>query len=468
MLVSMTVRNIALIEQLQIEFQKGMQVLSGETGAGKSIIVDSINLVLGERADRGLIRSGCDRASVEALVDISDCPQAAAVLAEQQLEAEGGLISIQREISTGERNLCRVCGIIVPLAFLRKLTALLVDVHGQHAHQSLLDAKNHMAFLDSFGDEAFQEQRQRVEERYRLWRESSVRFSALRKENEQRAQRQEYLESRVRELDAAQLTPGETERLTAERARFASAERIDGAVRTAYAAVMGGGREASAMDQLRDAMEALRRIEELDPRYKALADRLSSAFYEAEELGIELRDVLESENFDPERGFSFSTYAVPVILGEIKRIFRDGGSVKVGRALKEKARAAMREKDALTAELGCEPTVGQLAQRLGSDVAQTAQLLNAVMPAVSLTACTDDGEGQIDLPVESPENAASELIALREVIALLDDRDREMISLRYYRGMTQSRTAELLGMSQVQVSRREKAVLALLRRNLSA
>lgn len=160
-----------------------------------------------------------------------------------------------------------------------------------------------------------------------------------------------------------------------------------------------------------------------------------------------------AENFDPERGFSFSTYAVPVILGEIKRIFRDGGSVKVGRALKEKARAAMREKDALTAELGCEPTVGQLAERLGNDVAQTAQLLNAAMPAVSLTACTD---------------AASELIALREVIALLDDRDREMISLRYYRGMTQSRTAELLGMSQVQVSRREKAVLALLRRNLSA
>ena len=91
-----------------------------------------------------------------------------------------------------------------------------------------------------------------------------------------------------------------------------------------------------------------------------------------------------------------------------------------------------------------------------------------LLSAVSLTACTDDGEGQIDLPVESPENAASELIALREVIALLDDRDREMISLRYYRGMTQSRTAELLGMSQVQVSRREKAVLALLRRNLSA
>ena len=204
-----------------------MQVLSGETGAGKSIIVDSINLVLGERADRGLIRSGCDRASVEALVDISDCPQAAAVLAEQQLEADGGLISIQRRSPRGTQ-LCRVCGVIVPLAFLRRLTALLVDVHGQHAHQSLLEAKNHMAFLDSFGDADFEEQKRRVEERYRLWREISVRFAALRKENEQRAQRQEYLETRIRELDAAQLRPGETESLTAERARFASAERIDG------------------------------------------------------------------------------------------------------------------------------------------------------------------------------------------------------------------------------------------------
>lgn len=175
-----------------------------------------------------------------------------------------------------------------------------------------------------------------------------------------------------------------------------------------------------------------------------------------------------AENFDSERGFSFSTYAVPVILGEIKRIFRDGGSVKVGRALKEKARAAMREKDALALELGCEPTVSQLAERIGSDVAQTAQLINAAMPAMSLTACNEEGETQIDLPVESPENAASELIALREVIALLDERDREMISLRYYCGLTQTKTAQALGMSQVQVSRREKAVLALLRRNLSA
>lgn len=301
MLMSMTVRNIALIEHLHIDFHSGMQVLSGETGAGKSIIVDSINLVLGERADRGLIRSGCEKASVEALIDLSDCPQAAAVLAEQELEAEGGLLSIHREISTGERNICRVCGVIVPLAYLRRLTALLVDIHGQHAHQSLLDAKNHMAFLDSFGDAAFMALKRRVAECYRAWRESSARFSALRKENTRRAERQEYLESRLKELDAAQLAVGEADKLTAERDRFAGAERIDSAVRAAYGAVMAGGREHSAMEQLRAAMESMRRIDELDARYKALADRLSSVFYETEELGIELRDILEGESFDPAR-----------------------------------------------------------------------------------------------------------------------------------------------------------------------
>lgn len=299
MLVSMTVCNIALIEHLQIEFCKGLQVLSGETGAGKSIIVDSINLVLGERADRGLIRSGCEKASVEALLDVSDCPQALEVLKEQEIEAEGTLISIQREISTGERNICRVCGVIVPLNFVRRLTALLVDIHGQHEHQSLLDSKNHLGFLDSFGDDAFFAQKRAVEEAYHAWRESSSRFSALRKENARRAERQEYLTSRVKELDEAQLSVGEAEALTAERARFASAEKIDGAVRSSYELVMG--REQSAMDKLREACENMRRIEELDPRFKALAERLSSAYYEAEETGIELRDILESESYDPER-----------------------------------------------------------------------------------------------------------------------------------------------------------------------
>lgn len=175
-----------------------------------------------------------------------------------------------------------------------------------------------------------------------------------------------------------------------------------------------------------------------------------------------------AQNFDISRGYSFSTYAVPVILGEIKRIFRDGGSVKIGRALKEKARNAIKEKEKLATKLGYEPTVGQLAEHLKLDISETAELLNAAMPTVSLTAEDDSGTRQIDVPVDSPENTTSDLIALGEVIALLEERDREMIRLRYYGGLTQAKTAQKLGMSQVQVSRREKAVLKMLKENLSA
>lgn len=320
MLVSMTVRNIALIEHLEIQFHSGMHVLSGETGAGKSIIVDSINLMLGERADRGLIRSGCEKASVEAFFDISACPQAEMLLKEQELEADGAIISIQREISVAGRNVCRVCGTIVPLTFLKSLTQYLVDIHGQHEHQSLLDSQNHMAFLDSFGEETFQSCLAETEKAYHSWRESSSRFSALRKENAQRAERQAYLETRVKELGAAALEKGEADQLTAEKARFTGAERIDRSVRAAYEEIAGSGREKSAASKLRDASDALRLIEEYDPRYKALADRISNAYYEVEEMGIELRDVLESESFDPER-----FEAVQDRLDQIRRLERRFG-----------------------------------------------------------------------------------------------------------------------------------------------
>jgi len=301
MLVSMTVRNIALIEHLEIQFGKGMHVLSGETGAGKSIIVDSINLMLGERADRGLIRFGCEKASVEAFVDISSCPDVLALLREQEIEPEDQMISIQREISVTGRNVCRICGIIVPLAFLRSVTSQLVDIHGQHEHQSLLDSQNHMSFLDSFGEETFHNLLDEVAQAYHAWRESSTKFSALRKENAQRAERQSYLETRVKELDQAAIETGEADRLAAEKARFASAERIDRSLRTAYEEMMGHGREKSAVNKLREASEAMRLIEELDPRFKSIADHLANVYYETEELGIEIREALESESFDPEQ-----------------------------------------------------------------------------------------------------------------------------------------------------------------------
>ncbi len=175
-----------------------------------------------------------------------------------------------------------------------------------------------------------------------------------------------------------------------------------------------------------------------------------------------------AENFEPERGFLFSTYAVPVILGEIRRIFRDGGAVKVGRVLKEKARHAQQLQEQMRKESGQEPSISELAARLGTDVAQAAEWLNAAMPTVSLTQNEEDGSGQLDIPVDGPDEQLSDYIALREVLKTLDERERMIVELRYFKHLTQSKAAEILGMTQVQVSRAEKKILARLHRNLSA
>lgn len=174
-----------------------------------------------------------------------------------------------------------------------------------------------------------------------------------------------------------------------------------------------------------------------------------------------------ANNFDETRGFSFSTYAVPVILGEIKRIFRDSGTVKVGRAVKEKSRAVIKQKEEIAVKLGREPTVSEISEFLGIEQTEVAMLLNASMPAISLTSCDDD-EGQFDIPVDSHESKISDSLALKQVIESLEERDRIMIELRFYNGFTQTKTANELGMTQVQVSRREKIVLEQLRKKLTS
>ena len=176
--------------------------------------------------------------------------------------------------------------------------------------------------------------------------------------------------------------------------------------------------------------------------------------------------VKAAKQFDPARGFAFSTYAVPVILGEIKRVFRDSGALKVGRTLKEKARRAMREKALLETELQREVTVGELAERLGVSSEETAQLITVSMPVLSLTGDDEHAQTQLDVPVPPPDGALCDRLALQTVLEKLPARDERLIRLRYFEGLTQSKTAAQLGMSQVQVSRREKAILLYLREQM--
>ncbi len=169
--------------------------------------------------------------------------------------------------------------------------------------------------------------------------------------------------------------------------------------------------------------------------------------------------------FDEERGVKFSTYAVPVILGEIKRLFRDGGTVKVSRSLKELSLKVCREKSDFISRTGREPTVGELAEILGSAPEDIAEALAAAQPCISLTRSDDDGEQQ-DIPDPFRESDIYEGIALRQAMDRLEPADRRLIFLRYFQSMTQSQTASKLGMTQVQVSRREKKILAVLKSEL--
>ena len=171
--------------------------------------------------------------------------------------------------------------------------------------------------------------------------------------------------------------------------------------------------------------------------------------------------------FDEERGVQFSTYAVPVILGEIKRLFRDGGAIKVSRSLKELSLKVVREKEKFIKENSRDPQLSELSERLGAAEEEIVEALNVSSPPVSLTDEDESGEGrQLDIRVENHEEQIAELLSLKELVNSLESRDRRLIILRYLRGKTQTETAKELSMTQVQVSRREKKILTALREKL--
>lgn len=177
--------------------------------------------------------------------------------------------------------------------------------------------------------------------------------------------------------------------------------------------------------------------------------------------------VKAADGFRPELGFAFSTYAVPAVLGEIKRLFRDGGAVKISRSLKERARTAARLREEMTNTLNREPTLRELAEKMGVSEFEMAELVNLSQPVVSLTELDEAGGGQTDIPVESGEDEIQNSLALGEVLKTLSVPDRKLIELRYYKGLTQMKTAQLLGLSQVQVSRRERSILLEMRKRLT-
>lgn len=301
MLLELTIKNIALIESLRVEFAQGFNVLTGETGAGKSIVVDSINLALGGRADRDLIRTGAEKASVQALFDVSKNEKALETLGELGIEAEDGVIAIRRELSREGRNICRVQDVVVPLATLKQLTTQLMDIHGQHEHQALMNPARHMDFLDAFGGETVGAARGEVASLHAARGKIASELKRLMNDVSEKERLFDMLSFQAQEIAAAKLKPGEEEKLQKKLSVLENAEKIRQGVEAAYTLVyQGDGRAPSAQEGLLRSAEAMDRIAGLDERYGALAGRLRELYYGAQDVGYELQALMDDLDFEPE------------------------------------------------------------------------------------------------------------------------------------------------------------------------
>ncbi len=302
MLLQLYIRNLALIREMEIEFHPGLNVLSGETGAGKSIVVDAVNLVLGERAARDLIAANEEKAIVEALFELHGNDQVATVLHEMHLEGDEGVVSISRELTDAGRNLCRINGILVPLQTLKTVSAQLLDIHGQHEHQLLLESRNHIVYLDSYGADEILPLKDKVSKLYNQWYDVHKKLEHFQKGISEREQRLDLLRFQVEELEGAELHKGETEELENKRSFYRNADRIISSFGEACAWLSEGTSDEgeSACDLMRNGIAALAPISDLDEKYDSLYKRLNELYYEVEDAVEELKRLRNSMDFDQE------------------------------------------------------------------------------------------------------------------------------------------------------------------------
>lgn len=300
MLQSLYLENIALIEKLGIELFPGFNVLTGETGAGKSIIIDAVNFVLGERTSRDLIRNGAARAKVEAVFSLNEGDAAFAALDALGIEYDGNELILSRELSAAGRNACRVNGTLVPVASLKSVSDTLVDIHGQHEHQALLDAENHISYLDAYCHAESLPIIEKIDvivsRRSELMLKRNSGFASER----EREREMDMLRYQIEEIASANLEAGEEERLNAEKTVLLNAERIRTALETAHMA-LSGAEEDSALSAIDTARRSMRDIAALNKDYEALGDKIEELYYAAEDISFVLRDTSENVESDMQR-----------------------------------------------------------------------------------------------------------------------------------------------------------------------
>lgn len=298
MLLEISIKNFAIIEAISLNFEKGMTVLTGETGAGKSIIIDAMNMMLGARATTDVIRHGAPKAEIEGLFSVENSHALQMIFDEQGIEL-GDEIIIRREILQNGRSVSRVNGQMVNLSVLRSIGQYLVDIHGQHDQEELMRPQLHIHMLDGFGDTDFLELKQAYQTNFDAYRKMRKQLLEIKKNQEEHKARIEMLEFQMAEIESASLQPGEDLKLNQERDKLLNHKNIADTLTNAY--TMLDNEEFSSLANVRSAMNDMESIEEYDVEYREISTSLSESYYVLEDVTKRLEDIIEDLDFDGNR-----------------------------------------------------------------------------------------------------------------------------------------------------------------------
>ena len=295
MLLEISIKNFAIIEEISLTFENGMTVLTGETGAGKSIIIDAMNLMLGARASLDVIRHGANKAEIEGLFSVGENAALTQILEENGIEVTEELI-IRREILQNGRSIGRINGQMVNLTTLRAVGQYLVDIHGQHDQEELMKPNMHIRMLDEFGDSQFASVKKHYQDLFEHYRRLRKRVLTKQKNEQEHKARIEMLEFQIAEIEAAALKSGEDQALNQKRDKLLNHKHIADTLTNAY--VMLDDEEFSSLSNIRSAMNDLMTLEEFDADYKDISSNVSEAYYILEEVTKQLGDVIDELDFD--------------------------------------------------------------------------------------------------------------------------------------------------------------------------
>ncbi|HFU4202653.1 TPA: DNA repair protein RecN [Streptococcus suis] len=298
MLLDISIKNFAIIEEVSLTFDKGMSVLTGETGAGKSIIIDAMNLMLGARATTDVIRHGCPKAEIEGLFSLEHSRALEQILEEQGIEVTDELI-IRREILQNGRSVSRINGQLVNLSILKQVGQYLVDIHGQHDQEELMKAQYHIRLLDSFGQTEFWELKDRYQTTFDAYRNLRKQVYEKQRNEQEHKARIEMLEYQIAEIESADLQSGEDVQLNQERDKLLNHKQIADTLTNAF--IMLDNEDFSSLSNLRSAMNDLQSLEEYDSTYKELSSNMTESYYVIEDVTKRLGDLLENLDFDGNR-----------------------------------------------------------------------------------------------------------------------------------------------------------------------